>query len=101
MLDAADKFLGPLEGVHWERPTGGLYVWLHLPEQVDTGPEGPLFDIAVREGVLYVPGQFCYPREGEPVRKNTIRLSFGVQSCQGIRLGMEALARAIGQLAEC
>jgi 2-aminoadipate transaminase len=99
MLEAADQFLGPLEGVHWMRPTGGLYVWLHLPPTMDTGPSGRLFDIAVREGVLYVPGQFCYPREGQQARSNTIRLSFGVQSCDGIRRGVEALARAVAEVA--
>jgi 2-aminoadipate transaminase len=95
MLSAADEFLGPLPRVHWYRPSGGLYVWLHVPPQVDTGPTGTLFDAAVEEGMFYVPGQFCFPPEGEPVQKNTIRLSFGVQSPGGIRKGIEALARAI------
>lgn len=95
MLEAADEFLGPLSGVHWAAPSGGLYVWVHLPESVRTGPQGRLFDVAIGEGVLYVPGQFCYPREGEPVRANTMRLSFGVQSCSRIRAGLESLARAI------
>jgi 2-aminoadipate transaminase len=95
MLNAADRLLGPIEGVRWVRPTGGLYVWLQLPEQIDTGPDGTLFDLAAEEGVLYVPGQYCYPGEGEAVRKNTIRLSFGVQTCEKIVAGMDALARAI------
>lgn len=30
MLDAADEYLSPLEGVTWLRPTGGLYVWATL-----------------------------------------------------------------------
>ncbi len=95
MLDAADRLLGPIDGVRWVRPTGGLYVWLELPETVDTGPDGPLFNLAAEEGVLYVPGQYCYPVEGEAVRKNTIRLSFGVQTPEKILAGMDALARAI------
>jgi 2-aminoadipate transaminase len=95
MLDAADELLGPIDGVTWVRPTGGLYVWLQLPDSVDTGPDGTLFDLATSEGVLYVPGEYCYPAEGESVRKNTIRLSFGVQSTEKIQAGMVALARAI------
>jgi 2-aminoadipate transaminase len=77
------------------RPAGGLYVWLRLPEEIDAGIEGPLFDKAVSEGVLYVPGEYCFPREGVPVRNSTIRLSFGVQDRLGLRRGIEALAKAI------
>ena len=98
MLEAAEQFLSPLPGVRWTRPTGGLYVWLQLPEEIDTGPAGPLLDRALAEGVLYVPGRYCYPNEGETPRHNMIRLSFGVQSPGTIRQGMELLSRAIKQL---
>ena len=47
ILQAADEFLAPLNGLHWVRPTGGLYVWLRLPEEIDAGLNGPLFDKAV------------------------------------------------------
>jgi 2-aminoadipate transaminase len=62
---------------------------------MDAGMHGPLFDNAGREGVLYVPGEYCYPAAGEPVRRNSLRLSFGVQSCAKIREGVEKLARAV------
>ncbi len=100
MLAAADEFLAPIPGVTWTRPTGGLYVWAELPAEIDTGPEGPLFDLAIAEGMLYVPGQYTFPTEGEPVRKNTMRLSFGVPSCEEIREGIAALARAIRRVGE-
>jgi 2-aminoadipate transaminase len=98
MLSAADEFLAPIEGVEWVRPTGGLYVWLRLPDEIDTGLSGPLFDRAVQQGVLYVPGECCYPAEPRPPQRNMIRLSFGIQSCESIRRGVEALARAIRQV---
>jgi 2-aminoadipate transaminase len=101
MLDAADRHLAPLPGVRWIRPTGGLYVWLQLDESVDTGPQGKLFDRAVVEGVLYVPGQYCFPSGGPPAPRNLIRLSFGVQSPERICQGIAALARAIRSTAEC
>lgn len=94
-LGAVDEFLRPIEGVECVPPDGGLYVWLRLPEGIDTGLTGPLFDRAVEEGVLYVPGEVCYPRDGVAVARNTIRLSFGIQSCESIREGVAALARAI------
>jgi DNA-binding transcriptional MocR family regulator len=45
--------------------------------------------------MLYVPGQFFYPDEGAPIRRNTIRLSFGVQSPGRIAEGIAKLAAAI------
>ena len=97
MLAAAEAFLSPL-GVSWVCPSGGLYVWLRLPKTIETGFRGPLFDRAVEEGVLYVPGEHCFPADGYPRSKNSIRLSFGIQCCETIHRGVEALARVIGQV---
>jgi len=95
MLEAMDDFLAGLPGVSWRAPTGGLYVWLELPPGMDAGPAGALMHHALEEGVLYVPGEYCYPEEGEPRRHDRIRLSFGVQSAANLRRGIEALGRAI------
>ena len=95
MLEAADELLAPISGMQWVRPTGGLYVWLQLPETIDTSLDGPLFERAVDEGVLYVPGEYFFPPEPQGRAKNMLRLSFGIQSSEGIRRGVEALARAI------
>ena len=69
VLQAADELLAPLNGLGWVRPSGGLYVWLRLPGEIDAGLSGPLFDRAVNEGVLYVPGEYCYPPEGAARKK--------------------------------
>jgi 2-aminoadipate transaminase len=95
MLQALDDFMAGIPGVRWARPSGGLYVWLELPEGMNAGPGGQLIEQALAEGVLYVPGEYCYPAAGEPVRRDRIRLSFGVQSAENIRRGVESLARAI------
>ncbi|MFT7639931.1 MAG: 2-aminoadipate transaminase, partial [Pirellulaceae bacterium] len=95
MLAAAEEFLSPLAEVEWDRPHGGLYVWLRLPEMVDAGPDGSLLQRAQDLGVLYVPGQYCFAANGAKVQRNTIRLSFGVQSCENIREGIRLLAEAI------
>ena len=98
-LDAVEAELAPL-GVQWVQPAGGLYVWLRLPEAIDTGVEGPLFPLALAEGVLYVPGECCYPREGCPRRRNMLRLSFGVPAIPEICRGAQALARAMKALSK-
>ena len=54
----------------------------------------------MNEGVLYVPGEYCFPETGVPIRHNTIRLSFGVQTPDRIEQGMQALARAIAETAD-
>jgi 2-aminoadipate transaminase len=95
MLAAMEKHLAGIPGLRWKRPDGGLYVWLELPEAMEAGPGGTLIEHALAEGVLYVPGEYCYPGEGEPARKDRIRLSFGVQSAEQIARGIEALATAI------
>ncbi len=95
MLRAANRWLSDLPEVHWIRPQGGLYVWVELPPSLDAGPAGPLFPRALEEGVIYVPGEYCFPPAGPAVRKHTIRLSFGVQTPVRIERGMQALGRAI------
>lgn len=97
-LRAADEFLGPIGGIQWMRPSGGLYVWLRLPEHVDTGLGGRLFPRALAEGVLYVPGEYCYPAEGQARPRNMLRLSFGAVTGQELREGLRALATAIRQV---
>jgi 2-aminoadipate transaminase len=100
MLSAADEHFSGIDGVQWVRPTGGLYVWLTLPEHVDSGPESELFRLALDEGMLYVPGRYCFPAEPVPPRRQTIRLSFGVQSPERIREGMAMLSRALRRVLE-
>lgn len=92
---ACKRYLGGIEGVRWRVPTGGLYVWLTLDPAIDAGPRGALFDRALHAGMLYVPGEFSFAPDGVPPQRNTIRLSFGVQSPERIEQGIAALAQAI------
>jgi 2-aminoadipate transaminase len=99
MLSALEEAFGdsgvnPTE-THWTHPHGGLYVWLTFPEGVDTGPRGTLMKSALHEGVLYVPGSFCYVNgENGPIPTSEARLSFGVASPDQLREGITRLARA-------
>lgn len=98
MLSALEAEFAGLEGVRWEAPAGGLYVWLTLPPEIDTGSEGKLFALALERGMIYVPGVYAFPEEGTPVRRNCIRLSYGVQGPERIGLGIRALAAAVREL---
>jgi len=95
MLAAAERDFRQLPGVSWHHPHGGLYVWMSLPESIETGFQSELFRAAVQEGVMYVPGELCYAQPGPARRRHQMRLSFGVQTPEGIDEGMRRLARAV------
>ena len=90
-LDALQQELGPLtDQVNWTEPRGGLYVWMQLPPTIATGMESPFFRDCLQAKVLYVPGEFFYPRVHPDMPLSQLRLSFGVPSVPQLR---EALAR--------
>ena len=92
---AMESCVRPILDVHYEVPKGGLYLWVRLPDDINTGVDGRLFEAAVNEGVLYVPGEYCFPPEGDPVRRCCLRLSFAMPDCDGLQRGVERLSRAI------
>jgi 2-aminoadipate transaminase len=95
MLEALEDELGPVEGVKWTRPAGGLYVWLSLPEGLDTGLAGPLFQRCLGEGVVYVPGAYAFAAEPGPAPRNHARLCFGIPGEDELVEGVRRLARAL------
>jgi len=97
MLEALEENLGGPSGtIRWHKPSGGLYVYLTFPETIDTGQDGQLFQAALNEGVLYLPGEFCFgPDPTRRTPRNTMRLCFGKVSIEQIRQGIVRLAKAI------
>ena len=97
MLEGADRFLSHLPGVRWVHPNGGLYVWMTVPPEIETGFESQLFQRAIEEGVMYVPGELCFAliNHSHACVTNHLRLSFGVQTPQNIMVGMERLSQAV------
>ena len=99
MLAALDREFDGVPGVSWLRPEGGLYVWLSLPERIETGRSSALFHLAAKtHRVMYVPGELCYPTGTAAARTNQMRLSFGVQDAAGITEGIRRLAAAVRDL---
>lgn len=78
----------------WNRPQGGLFLWVELLEQIDTLP---LLRQAVEaERVAFIPGQpFFVDGSGS----NTLRLSFSNVSDDNIELGIEKISGLIAQAA--
>ena len=91
MLEHLGKYLP--DGVSWSPPRGGMFVWLTLPEQVNTLE---LFEEAVEKGVAYVPGPVFSASGG---LANSLRLTFvsvpEEQMEEGVRRLAEAFEEAI------
>ncbi len=75
------------QGVKWNTPDGGMFLWLQLPAHVNTLP---LLDKAVAKNVAFVPGAAFY---AHAPRLNTLRLSFVTASVEQIHIGVAALAQ--------
>jgi len=98
-LAALEREFGPSNNghsaVHWTLPAGGMYVWVSFPPEIDTGADSALMHESLLEGVLYVPGEFCYVHDSErPAPTWEARLSFGVVSPEQLDEGIRRLARA-------
>jgi 2-aminoadipate transaminase len=88
MLAALDREMAGL-GLSWNRPVGGMFLWVQLPQGLKAIP---LLDKAVEKGVAFVPGSAFY---AGAANENTLRLSFVTATVDQINTGMAALAAAI------
>jgi 2-aminoadipate transaminase len=95
-LSALEEYVRPVDPeIVWTRPQGGLFVWMTVPEGLDTSFRGPLFNQCVQEGVIYVPGDHAFAPEPLPVPKNHIRLTFGVPGEPELIEGARRLGQAL------
>ena len=73
--------------VEFDTPVGGMFLWLRLPQGIDTAA---LLPKAIARGVAFVPGApFYADGAGDP---RTLRLSFVTASVDQIDTGIAALA---------
>ncbi|HEY8448656.1 MAG TPA: PLP-dependent aminotransferase family protein [Thermomicrobiales bacterium] len=93
MLDALARYMP--EGTTWTTPAGGFFVWVTLPEGIDTARMLPQ---ARERGVEYLPGATCYV-DGRGA--NQMRLSFSFPTEDQIEEGIRILGEiARGELLE-
>jgi 2-aminoadipate transaminase len=76
------------EGIRWSQPEGGFFVWLMLPEGLDSAE---LLPEAARNGVIYLPGTGFYA-SASPEGRQTLRLNFSALPEDRIREGVSRLA---------
>ena len=74
-------------GIRWTRPQGGMFLWVVLPEGLNSTE---LLREAVKENVAFVPGAPFHAQGGGD---NTLRLSFSNATPEQIREGIARLGR--------
>jgi 2-aminoadipate transaminase len=87
MLEAMDEHFP--EEASWNRPEGGMFVWVTLPEGVNTRD---MFEKAIDNNVAYVVGDAFFV---EDKGYNTMRLNFTHSSEENIKKGIKKLGEVI------
>lgn len=90
MLGALDKYMP--DGVRWSKPTGGMFLWLVLPERIDAKE---IFMTAIEHNVAYVIGRPFYC---DHTGANTMRLNYSFPSIEQIDTGIAHLADVIREV---
>jgi DNA-binding transcriptional MocR family regulator len=90
-LAAVREFLPNLQTTE---PDGGFYLWVNLPEGVDSKAMLPL---AVKELVAYTPGTAFY---GDGTGHSQLRICYSYPTPERIRLGIQRLATVINRQTE-
>ena len=89
MIDALERYMPKDAGITWTEPEGGLFVWMRLPEGIDTTD---MLQEAIKHNVAYVPGTSSYVDGGG---QNTMRLSFSLATPETIDEGIRRLADVV------
>ncbi|WP_454711071.1 aminotransferase-like domain-containing protein [Cupriavidus nantongensis] len=83
MLDALKRHMP--EGVSWNTPEGGMFIWMELPEGLDSMA---ILEEAVKRNVAYVPGAPFYANNP---KRNALRLAFVTVPAERIEQGVAIL----------
>lgn len=88
MLAALEEHFPP--EATWTHPEGGFFVWVTLPEYMDTGS---MLAEALEAGVTYVPGDSFFPDGTQG--KNCMRINFSYETPENIEEAIRRLAGVI------
>ena len=87
MVSLLEKYMPA--GVTWTYPEGGLFLFLTLPEGIDTIE---MYDEALSRGVAYVAGSFFF-LDGS--HRNTMRLNFSFIAEEKMEPGLKLLGEIV------
>ncbi|MCI2062515.1 MAG: PLP-dependent aminotransferase family protein [Eubacteriaceae bacterium] len=77
------------QSVTWEKPKGGLFIWVTLPDNVDSRE---VLDVCLKNKVMFVTGSMFYPNGGI---NNTLRLNFSWMKEADIIEGITRMGTAL------
>jgi DNA-binding transcriptional MocR family regulator len=80
------------EGISWSRPKGGFYIWVTMPQHLDSSE---VFDAVIKNGAAFVVGKAFDP---EDQKNNCFRLAFSFTPEEKIQTGVRIIADAIKKL---
>jgi 2-aminoadipate transaminase len=80
------------EGISWTRPKGGFYIWVTLPQHLDSSE---VFDLVIKKNAAFVIGKVFDP---EDQKNNCLRLAFSFTPEEKIQTGVHIIADAIKKL---
>jgi len=89
MLDALAEFFPP--EAEWTRPAGGLFIWVTLPDFIDTTD---LLARALRDSVAFVPGEGAY-LDGRG--RSSMRLNFSGSGEDAVREGVRRIGKVVSE----
>jgi 2-aminoadipate transaminase len=89
-LEAMEENFPVDMGVEWTKPEGGLFLWITVPEYINTLE---LFYMAIEGKVAFVPGEACYPKDY--LKHNTMRINFSYPTKDEIIEGVRRLSTVI------
>lgn len=87
MLELMDRYFP--QAVKWNKPKGGLFIWVRLPEEKRAED---LLKEAVKEKVAFITGECFYVEGGG---SNTFRLNFSNATLEQIEVGMTRLGKVM------
>jgi DNA-binding transcriptional MocR family regulator len=87
VCEALDRYLGDL--CSWNRPTGGYFIWVRVPDACDLTQ---LDTLATAAGINYGPGRAFHAAD-QPVPY--FRLSFAYPSLEEIEAGVAEMAHCV------
>jgi 2-aminoadipate transaminase len=90
MLNGMEELMP--KGITWTKPDGGMFIWVTLPESMDSAE---LLKKALKKRVAFVTGKafFADPKDGT----NTLRLNFTHPSDEMITEGLRRLGAVLNQ----
>jgi 2-aminoadipate transaminase len=95
MLDALEKHMPKIEGLSWSIPTGGMFLWVRLPEGMDVVE---MISEAVKLKVAYVPGTAFYT---DGSGRNEMRWNYSYPTIEQIQKGVQRIAGLVDKRARC